>query len=348
MEEKKDIKPIDFTKIVKKLWPHRKKYYYVLPATLILTYLIIVCIPRYYKCKVSLAPETSGSSISGSLGSLASSFGIGSSLAKLNSEDAIYSEIYPDVIKSKNFIAELMTTNIKTKDGKISCSYYTYLRDKQKDAWWNQLKGAIAEWIKPSKKDSYDGKEIIKVFNLTEGQSKIFLGASGKIKCNVDKKTNVVSIEVEDQDPLVCATIADATCSKLQQFIINYRTNKARVDYEYYQKLCKESKEAYERSVKAYAAVADANRNAVLVSYTSKEAAMENDMQTKLTVYTAMKTQMQGAAAKLQEATPAFTVIESASVPYKPAGPKRMIISIAMMILSFFVLSGWLLVRKEQ
>ena len=51
--------------------------------------------------------------------------------------------------------------------------------------------------------------------------------------------------------------------------------------------------------------------------------------------------------AKLQEATPAFTIIESASVPVKPAGPKRMIISIAMMILSFFVLSGWLLTKKK-
>ena len=72
MEEKKDIKPIDFTQIVKKLWPHRKKYYYVLPATLIVTYLFTLCLPRYYTCKVSLAPETGGTSISGSLGSLAS------------------------------------------------------------------------------------------------------------------------------------------------------------------------------------------------------------------------------------------------------------------------------------
>jgi uncharacterized protein involved in exopolysaccharide biosynthesis len=60
-----------------------------------------------------------------------------------------------------------------------------------------------------------------------------------------------------------------------------------------------------------------------------------------------MNTQMQAARAKLQEATPAFTVIETASVPIKPAGPKRMIISIAMMILSFFVLSGWYIIKAK-
>jgi uncharacterized protein involved in exopolysaccharide biosynthesis len=70
-------------------------------------------------------------------------------------------------------------------------------------------------------------------------------------------------------------------------------------------------------------------------------------MQAKYNIYTAINNQMQTARAKLQEATPAFTIIESASVPVKPAGPQRMIISIAMMILSFFVLSGWLLTKKK-
>jgi uncharacterized protein involved in exopolysaccharide biosynthesis len=81
--------------------------------------------------------------------------------------------------------------------------------------------------------------------------------------------------------------------------------------------------------------------------YKAKVERLENDMQAKYNIYTAMNTQMQAARAKLQEATPAFTVIETASVPIKPAGPKRMIISIAMMILSFFVLSGWYIIKAK-
>ena len=69
-------------------------------------------------------------------------------------------------------------------------------------------------------------------------------------------------------------------------------------------------------------------------------------MQARFNVYTAMNTQMQTAEAKLQEATPAFTVIESASIPTKPAGPKRMIISFCMMLLAFFVITGRILVRE--
>jgi len=347
MEEKKDIKPIDFTSIVKKLWPHRKKYYYVLPITLIATYLIIICIPRYYKCTVRLAPEISGVNVSGSLSSLASSFGLGSSLAKMNSQDAISSEIYPDVIQSKNFIAELMTVNIQTQDGETKCSYYQYLRDKQKDAWWNIVMDTIKGWFKSSQKDDYTGAEKLDVFGLTKKQSDIFKSAQGKLDCTIDKKTEIVSIEVKDQDPLVCATMADSTCQKLQQFITDYRTNKARIDYEYYQKLCKESEEKYNKVMHRYASFSDSYHKPVLASYSTKETTLENEMQSSYTLYQGIKAQMQAAQAKLQEATPAFTVIESASVPTKPAGPKRMIISILMMVLSFFVLSGWLLVKEE-
>ena len=347
MEEKKDIKPIDFTSIVKKLWPHRKKYYYVLPITLIATYLIIICIPLYYKCTVRLAPEISGVNVSGSLSSLASSFGLGSSLAKMNSQDAISSEIYPDVIQSKNFIAELMTVNIQTQDGETKCSYYQYLRDKQKDAWWNIVMDTIKGWFKSSQKDDYTGAEKLDVFGLTKKQSDVFKSAQGKLDCTIDKKTEIVSIEVKDQDPLVCATMADSTCQKLQQFITDYRTNKARIDYEYYQKLCKESEEEYNKAMHRYASFSDSYHKPVLASYSTKETTLENEMQSSYTLYQGIKAQMQAAQAKLQEATPAFTVIESASVPTKPAGPKRMIISILMMVLSFFVLSGWLLVKEE-
>lgn len=349
MKEHTGGTPIDFRQIVKTLWPHRKKYYYIVPATLIITYLFMVCIPRYYKCTVSLAPETSsGPSLSGSLGSLASSFGLGGSLAKLNSSDAIYAEIYPEVISSKNFITELMTVDVKTKKGDVACSYYIYLRDKQKSAWWDKIKSFVIELVKPTPPDQYSGTEKLTVFNLTKRQDEIFTQVQGMIKCAVDKKTDIVSITVQDQDPLVSATIADATCQKLQAFITEYRTNKARIDYDYYKKLCEESKVEYEKALKEYSAYSDTHTSSILTTYQAKQESLENEMQMKYNVYTAMNTQLQAAAAKLQEATPAFTVIESASVPIKPAGPKRMIMSIIMIFLSFIVLSGWLLYKEKK
>lgn len=346
-ENKKEITPIDLVKIAKSLWARRKVYYKVLPATLVVTYLLMVCVPRYYKCEISLAPETSGTSISGSLESLASSFGL-SSLGKLNSTDAIYAEIYPEVVASKNFIAELMTVDIKTKDGDVACNYYTYLRDHQKMAWWSYVMSYIINLFAAPPQDTYNGKERISTFDLTKRQEGLFDAVQDKISCRYDKRTDIVYITVKDQDPLVSAMMAEATSAKLQEFIVRYRTNKSRIDYEYYKKLCETAKEDYEKALIKYAASADAHTNTVLATYQAKVESLENDMQAKYNIYTAMNTQMQGAQAKLQEATPAFTVIESASIPHKPAGPRRMIISILMTMLAGIVVTVKLLMKKEE
>jgi capsule polysaccharide export protein KpsE/RkpR len=264
----------------------------------------------------------------------------------MGNSDAINVDIYPDVLTSYDFIAELMPVQVKSQDGGINTNYYTYLRDHQRYAWWTQLMGMMHELFEPAQETpTYSGDQKLSVFNLNRKQQYIFMEARSKITCKIDKKTGIVTIMVKDLDPLIAATMAKATCKKLQEFITKYRTNKARVDFEYYQKLATEAKADYETALKKYAASADAHTNTVLATYQAKVESLENDMQAKYNIYTAMNTQMQAAAAKLQEATPAFTVIEGASIPLKPAGPKRMIISILMAILAGMVLTGRLLMK---
>jgi uncharacterized protein involved in exopolysaccharide biosynthesis len=50
--------------------------------------------------------------------------------------------------------------------------------------------------------------------------------------------------------------------------------------------------------------------------------------------------------AKLQERTPVFTVVKGASVPIKPAGPKRMLFVAGMLILTFLG-TAFYIVRKD-
>lgn len=65
-------------------------------------------------------------------------------------------------------------------------------------------------------------------------------------------------------------------------------------------------------------------------------------MQLKFNAYSAICTQLEAMRAKLQEKTPAFTTLQSASVPVKPAGPKRMFFVIGMTFLTFIVTALWL------
>ena len=344
-----NIPPINLKEVFAKLMAQKKKYYYVLPITFVCTYLIMFCIPRYYTSSVSMAPEPTGSmpALSGSLGSLASSIGL-SSLSKMSSSDALYTDIYPDIIASSDFIAELMTVEIETADGELKTTYYEYLRDHQAQPWWGYVIGTVKNWFSDMPEDQHSGAQKLDVFHLTKRQRFLFDQVQKSITCAIDKKTEIISINVKDQDPKVCALMADATCKKLQEFIINYRTNKARVDYDYYKKLTEQSKEEYLKAQQRYSAYADSHTDVVMSSYRTQMDNLENEMQLNFNVYTAMNTQMQSACAKLQEATPAFTVIESASMPILPAGPKRVLIAVAMTILAFIVVSAKIVLKKAE
>ena len=59
-----------------------------------------------------------------------------------------------------------------------------------------------------------------------------------------------------------------------------------------------------------------------------------------------MNTQLEAAKAKVQERTPAFTVLKGAAVPVKPAGPKRMIFVAAMLFFAFLFTSAYIFKRE--
>jgi len=153
--------------------------------------------------------------------------------------------------------------------------------------------------------------------------------------------TNVISIMVRDQDPYVCATLADSVKGRLQDFITQYRTSKARQDCDYYQHLTDSAKVEYEQALKAYSDYSDSHKDIILQAYISERDKLENDMSVKYNTYSAMSTQLQAMKAKVQEKTPSFTTLKSATVPIKPAGPKRMIFVGSMLVLSFFCTALW-------
>ena len=76
----------------------------------------------------------------------------------------------------------------------------------------------------------------------------------------------------------------------------------------------------------------------MLESFRAKQNDLENDMQLKYNTYITLMTQYQAAKAKVQERTPAFTVIKGAAMPIKPSGPKRMIFVLGMVVVAFIIL----------
>lgn len=331
---------------------HWKTYIVPMLLTAILTSLYMLGVPRYYSVSVMLAPETSGGGSGGGsgLGSLASMAGI--NLSNLNSSDAIIPTFYPDLMSSTDFIVPIFNTKVQTLDGKFEGPLVQYYTQNMKPT----PMGAVMGWVKnllPKKDDGglsvgKDGKYAPNPFKLSKTETELYKAISSAITCNVDKKTDVVSISVTMQDPLVAAQMADTLLSKLQGFITQYRTKKAKNDLSYYQKLCESAQLNYEAKQREYADYVDANQDVVLATYKVKEENLENEMQLAYDNYSQLKKQVQLAEAKVTERTPAFTVIQNASVPIKHAGPKRVFTVAAMLALCFLAVTVWIIAKDKD
>lgn len=340
MESTEKRKIIDVLKLVQTVWGKRKLFYKVWALTFILSCILILPQPRYYNCEVKLAPEMNGEDIGGGLSSIASSFGF--NLGGMAGQDAIYPELYPELFESPEFVVGLYDIKVTTMEGDVTANYFTYMKKHQKQNPLMAPLGIAKEWVNGLFEDEGaiqrgTGSADINPFRMNRKDYALMQKMMDNIHCSVDKKTSVITINVTDQDPLVCATMADSVKSHLQAFIIRYRTSKATDDVMHYQQMRDSAEHEYDMAMEAYSRFCDAHKDIVLQSFQSERDKLESELSIRQNTLGVMEAQLQSSKVKLQEKTPAFTTLKSATVPVKPAGPKRMIFVLGMLIFASLI-----------
>ena len=164
---------------------------------------------------------------------------------------------------------------------------------------------------------------------------------------SVDKKTGVTTLSVQMQDPLISAALTDTVMHRLQDYITDYRTNKARHDLAFTEKLYKEAKENYYTAQQRYARHVDGNLDVILQSYRSEQERLQNEMTLAYGVYNQLAQQLQMAKAKVQEITPVYTVVQPATVPLKPIKPNKIAILFGFVFLAVAGSSMWILYGRD-
>lgn len=336
---------IDFKKIFSDLLKHKKLYYKVLPVAFVLAAIYALSLPNFYSCTVKLSPELSGSKSTSSLASLASSFGVNLGSGGAGTE-ALFPTLYPDLMNSVDFKTDLFKVKVIREEDNQTFTYYDYLMNEQKTTWWSAGMKAFFSLFKGQSSIVNDKK--IDPFRLSKEQTDIVKAIDKNVVCDVDKKTMVITISVTDQDPLICATMADSVKTRLQKFITDYRTSKARVDYEYNLKLSREAKARYEQARDRYATYADSHRNVTSQNAQTKEADLQNEMQIQQQIYQQVMAQLQQAEMKVQQETPAFTTLQSATVPVRKTGPKRAQMCLIFLFLAALGTTAWILYKEDD
>ena len=340
---------IDFMKIFQDIKKYKRLYYKVLAVAAVLAVIYTLSLPNYYQVTVKLSPEMSSKRSTNSLASMASMFGVNLSSGAGGSE-ALFPTLYPDLINSVTFHTTLFPIKIhRDKEDKVM-TYYDYLLNEQKAPWWSEAIGATTKAIGGLFSGGKNKKEQTKVdpFRLTQKQTAIVNSMKNRIVCDVDKKTMVITIDVTDQDPLIAAVMADSVQQRLQDFITDYRTKKARNDLEFSRKAFDEAKQRYETARRKYASFSDANQRIFLETLRSEQAKLSQELSIQSQVYTQASAQLQQAELDVQRETPAFTVLEPATVPVRKAGPARAKMCIIFLFLAVLGTTAYVLYKEDD
>lgn len=348
IKETANFHEIDFINVTKQVLKDWKYLLIFVGISFVLGCIIAFNTPKSYTANVVLAPELNSSSmgLSGNLADMASNVGI--DLSDKKSADAIYPDIYPDIFESPDFILGLFNVKVTTAEG-ITKPYKEHLLKDSKSPFWTYPKALLAQALK-KKNNTKVGRKAngSNPFLISQDDAELCSAIRNFIACQIDNKTSIITISATDQDPMVAAIIADTLQKRLQTYITEYRTKKAKNDYLYFKKLNEESKSRYFKAQKAYARYADANMDPDLASISTQRDQLENEMQLRYNIYTQTLAQLQQALAKIQERTPAFSIIQHSRMPYKSSSRSRLSTVMIFIVLGFFIDFVWHVLRTDN
>ena len=335
---------IDLIDLAKYLWKDYKLILKYAGIGLVVGIIVAFSLPKEYTTTVKLAPEGGSNNRLSNLAGLAGLAGI--NLNSVSEKDGINSNIYPDVIESTPFLLEFMDMTVTTQDGKNTYSFYDYMLKEQKQAWWKHIMSApikLIGWIKSIGKDKHPSSpnDTIDLFNLTPAQVAFTSILKSRILFEPDKKSGIISVTVKMQDPLISAVIVDSTIQKLQRYITDYKTKKARYDLSINQQLYEQAKKNYYAIEDDLAQMKDRNRGLKSEALTIKIERQQNERDLAYTIYNQAAQQVEVSKLKLQEITPIYTILKPARIPLQATSPHKKIIVLAFIFLGAFGIVGY-------
>lgn len=340
---------IDLIDILRKIITYRRVLYKAAGIGLIVGVVVALSMPSQYTVQVTLSPEIGNSKGSGGLAGLAASF-LGNGVTMGETVDALNASLSADIVSSTPFLLEILNMQVIVSPKGDRMDLGSYL-DHCSSPWWGYIIGfpsLIINGVQSFFKDEQITDKISQgAIELSKEENDRINFLKNHITAGIDKKTAITSISVTLQDPKVTAIVADSIIHKLQEYIINYRTFKAKEDCAYLSKLFEERKEEYYVAQGNYADYMDSHDDLILQSVRAEQERLQNDMNLAYQVYSQVANQLQVARAKVQEEKPIFAVVEPAVVPLEPSGVSKKVYVLLFVCIAVICTGIWILFGKD-
>lgn len=292
--------------------------------------------PNMYTVEITVMPEFRGKG-PGGLSSITSDLlGLGSDNSN-SSEPTIRPDLYPNVLESVPFALNMLKQQVYSKNFGAKMTLQEFISRTGENSFVGRIIGFLtasgdndnANGIKP---DPGNTSRAIQVTKEEDGLIKAVLGSVLSV---YDKKTGILTIKAVEPDPVVAATVASLSLKYLTDYIVEYRTEKARKRVYFLTQQMLDAKKRYQAAEYALSNYRDRNRSLYLNTAKIDEQRLQSDYLLEQSVYNDLAKQLEQAKIKIEEDTPTFKTLEPALIPLHKSGPKR-----TSTIIGFAVIGG--------
>jgi uncharacterized protein involved in exopolysaccharide biosynthesis len=267
---------------------------------------------KKYTCSVQILPEFSSGSSGSGLSSLASLAGV--DLSQNAKKDAFRPDLYPNVIKSTSAVVSLLRQPVVTADKKKYGSMIQYLDSfSEKKTPAGELKSTL---IDPP------------LWHFTKKEKSMIESVRGSINTSFDKKSGIVVLQVELQDPEIAAASTVFLTNYLKTFLAEYRIQKKKDQSKFLETRVTEALANLNKAEYALQNYRDRNRNVVVNVARIHEQKLQSEFIQKQSIYNDLQKQAEKSKIEQQQEEDVLITVDSPMVPLSKSSPQRLTFAI--------------------
>lgn len=346
---------IDFKKYIDLALRNWKKILLWAFCGLVFGIIIGFSTPKTFASTAVVAPElATRSTLSSGLNSLASLAGV--NMNNLAITDAMHPDLYPVVIKSRDFYLDMfdLPVSFTNADTLVCTDLYDYMANYNKSPWYGVILGlpqiAIGAvkglFAKEDEFDDAEGHAVIDTLRLTRQQEGVVKALSKSVSVSVERKSYVITITATMQDRIIAAQVANAVVDNLKDFVVNYRMEKSLESIAYLEEMREQTHQEYIEAQNKYARYMDANRGEQTSSAKVKLQLLQNEAQLAYQIYNSTAQSLLAAKVKVKQEAPVLVVIQKGMAPQN-GKPSKVKLGLLWGILAGVVCIGILWWKKE-
>ncbi len=340
--------PIDLIDLLNKIWKKKRTIFLGTVIFGVLGLIISFVTPVKYIAGSTFVPQVSEEMTPSSLGGLAALAGINLSSAAGGSE--IPPNLYPKILYSTPFLMDLLEKEVYYDSQNIS--YKEYLQGQKKGILGTVGQG-IASLVDSivgmliDSPDSNDSTLTSGPYQISDDEFDLLENLESSIFIETNEKQGFISISVKERDPMVAAQIAQLIESSLQQKVIDFKVENARIVLEFTEQQLELKKIEYYALQDSLAKFDDSNKNLSSSIIRNNRIRLASEYELAGTIYKELATQKEQAALQIEKDTPIFLVIDPVMVPNRKSEPKIFTTAVLFAVLGLILSLSFVLFRDS-